>query len=120
MLLEEALFSVLSPLVAGRVFPDVAPMDTPRPYVTYQQIGGDSVAYVGKDRPNIENALVQINVWGNARLEVSALRRSIEDELVAAVAFEARPSGASSSRHEPDMSPPAFGARQDFSIWIAR
>ena len=32
--------------ICPRVFPDVAPLSTARPYITYQQIGGQSLRFV--------------------------------------------------------------------------
>ncbi len=39
MTVEADIFNALSPLVGGRVFPDDAPFDTVKPYITEQQIG---------------------------------------------------------------------------------
>ena len=76
--------AALSPLVAGRVFPDVAPLDTPRPYITYQQVGGTAHAYIDKALPDHEHALVQLNVWADTRLQAAALRKLTEASLIAA------------------------------------
>ena len=119
-MLEEALYAALSPLVAGRVFPDVAPLDTPRPYITYQQIGGDAHGYLGKELPDHEHALVQLNIWADTRLAASLVRKLAEANLVAATAFEARPASGPISQHEPDLTPPGYGTQQDFNIWTPR
>ena len=119
-MLEEALYAALSPLVAGRVFPDVAPLDTPRPYITYQQIGGDAHGYLGKELPDHEHALVQLNIWADTRLAASLVRKLAEANLVAATAFEARPASGPIAQHEPDLTPPGYGTRQDFNIWTPR
>ena len=119
-MLEESLYAALSPLVAGRVFPDVAPLDTPRPYITYQQIGGDANGYIGKELPDHEHALVQLNIWADTRLAASLVRKLAEANLVAATAFEARPASGPIAQHEPDLTPPGYGTRQDFNIWTPR
>ena len=119
-MLEEALYAALSPLVAGRVFPDVAPLDTPRPYITYQQIGGDAHSYIGKELPDHEHALVQLNIWADTRLAASLVRKLAEANLIAATAFEARAASGPTSQHEPDLTPPGYGTRQDFNIWTPR
>lgn len=120
MLIEEALYTALGSLVSGRVFPDVAPLDTPRPYITYQQIGGDAHSYIGKELPDHEHALVQINIWADTRLQAAALRKLAEASLIAATAFEARPAAGPISQHEPDLTPPGYGTQQDFDIWTPR
>jgi hypothetical protein len=38
--LEPLVFQALTGLVGGRVYPDIAPTNTPRPYITWQQVGG--------------------------------------------------------------------------------
>ena len=119
-MLEEALYAALSPLVSGRVFPDVAPLDTPRPYITYQQIGGDAHGYLGKELPDHEHALVQLNIWADTRLQATLVRKLAEANLVAATAFEARPASGPTSQHEPDLTPPGYGTQQDFNIWTPR
>lgn len=118
--IETLVFQALTGLVSGRVYPDIAPTNTPRPYITYQQVGGDPVAYVGKELSDNQHALVQFNTWADTRLEASALCRQIEAALVQATAFEARPESGLIAQHEPDLTPPGYGARQDFSIWHPR
>ncbi len=52
MTLEAALAAVLE-TVCPRVFPDFAPTSTARPYITYQQIGGEAPVYVDNTVPNV-------------------------------------------------------------------
>ena len=119
-MLEEAIYAALSPLVSARVFPDVAPLDTPRPYITDQQVGGTAHAYVDKALPDHEHALVQLNVWADTCLAAALVRKLTEANLIAATAFEARPASGPISQHEPDLTPPGYGTRQDFDIWTPR
>lgn len=115
MTLEAELFALLSPIVAGRVFPDVAPNGTIAPYATYQQVGGEVINYLGREVPDLHHARVQINVWCATRMQASMLARQIEDAFRTATAFQASPLGAPVSR-APEESP-LYGAMQDFSIW---
>ena len=71
MSLESDLYTVLS-AVCPRTFPDFAPTSTVRPYVTYQQIGGAAVNYLGREIPNKRNARMQVNVWANSRASASS------------------------------------------------
>ena len=120
MSIESLLFSALKGLVGNRCYPDVAPDKTQRPYITYQQIGGDAHGYLGKELPDHEHALVQINIWADTRLAASLVRKLAEANLVAATAFEARPASGPIAQHEPDLTPPGYGTRQDFNIWTPR
>lgn len=118
MTLEASIFDTLKGLVGNRVFPDVAPYDTPMPYITYQQIGGQSVNYVDDAIPDSRNAIVQFNGWDATRSGAAALAKQIEDALRAAAAFTARPVSEPISQHEPGLE--RYGTLQDFSIWADR
>jgi hypothetical protein len=116
MALEEKL-AVLLQAICPNTFPDFAPIGTPKPYVTWQQIGGDTVDTIDNVVPSIENALVQINVWSDRRLEAKALIKQIEAALISAQNLQARPTDAAVSDGDPDI---GRCSRQDFSIWADR
>jgi hypothetical protein len=118
MSIEAAIHAVLAPLVGNRVFPDVAPVTTPKPYVTYIQIGGEIVEYLGRETPSIQNGRFQVNVWGTTRLESSRVMLQIEAALIAATTFQARPLSAPTSTYDHDMI--LYGSMQDFGIWSNR
>lgn len=117
MIIESELVAVVTPH-CDRVFPDTAPVDTARPYVTYQQIGGDPLTYVDDAVPTLKNGVFQFNVWADTRLEASALLLEIESALIVHAGFGARPTSAPMWDYDPDME--RFCSRQDFSIWSAR
>lgn len=114
MSLETSLYAALA-AVCPRVFPDVADTSTVRPYVTYQQVGGDVINPLSNGSPGRRNASVQINVWANTRLQANSLSLQIEDAMRAATAFIAQPQSASFSDYDYDMS--VYGSQQDFSVW---
>lgn len=108
-----ALLKTLCP----RVFPDVAPTITQKPYVTYQQIGGVPLRYVDNTAADKRHHMMQINVWASTRKEANQLSRAIEDALCAATVFTARPmSEAVADAEDEDLR----GNRQDFHIWATR
>lgn len=118
MSIESGVFDLLRGLVGGRVFPDVAPVGTARPYITYQQIGGQAVNFVDDTSPNLENAFLQINCFADARNDANTLARSVETTLRGATAFSARPEANFISTHDADLN--RYGTLQDFSVWAAR
>lgn len=120
MALEADLVACLGALVGGRVFPDVAPIDTPRPYVTYQQVGGDAVSFDDATVSDAENALVQINVWASTRLQANSIARQVQSALITSSAFTARPTVAFRNLLQEDIEPVLYGTLQDFSIWCQR
>lgn len=118
MTLESSLFDLLSPLVSGRVFPDVAPFDTPRPYIVYQQIGGRAPGFMDRTVPSKQNAYMQITSWADTRLASKALALDVEAALTVATTVQASPQSAAVSEHDDELQ--RSGARQDFSIWADR
>jgi hypothetical protein len=117
MTLEEKLFGELSAL-CPRVFPDFAPSDTERPYVTFQQIGGQVVQCLDNTLPSKQNADIQVNVWADSRKEAKALILLIEASLTVATAIQASPQAAAVSDFDVDME--RYCSRQDFDIWADR
>jgi hypothetical protein len=116
MSFESDLHTLLSG-VTPRVFPDVAPSRTARPYVTYQAIGGQVLNMVANVAPGVRNATLQINVWSNTRAEALQVMRAIEDAMCTASVFKAaRPIGAAVADYDADI--PVYGARQDFTVWF--
>ena len=112
-MLESDLFTKLSTLVSGRVYPDVASTAT-MPYITYQQIGGTPVNFLGAESSSKKNARMQINVWSKTRLEASTIIRQVEDLMVQTPLF-GKVEGGAESTYEPDTK--KYGSRQDFSFW---
>ena len=117
MSLETQLFTVLSGL-CPRTFPGYAPITTARPYVTYQQIGGEAVNMLDRFVPNKRNANIQVNVWSNTMAEAMTLIQSIEDALRMSVVFQAEPQNAPVTDFDADI--PVYSAVQEFNIWADR
>lgn len=117
MSLETQLTTLLL-TVCPRVFPDFAPITTARPYVTYQQIGGESVNMLDRWVPNKRNATMQVNVWSATRAEAMTLIQSIEDALRMTTVFQAESQNAPTTDFDADG--PLYSAIQDFSIWADR
>lgn len=114
MSFESDLYTVLT-AVTPRAFPDFAPVATARPYVTYQQIGGQVVTMLASTAPGIRQSEVQINVWSDTRMEAMTLARAIEAAMCTATAFTARPAGDVVADYDADV--PVYGTRQDFRCW---
>ena len=118
MTVEADLFNLLKTLVSNRAFPDFAPVNTARPYITYQQIGGEVVVFTEGAMADHDNARFQINVWGDTRASVKALSKQIETLLVGASVFQAQPESAAIADYDHDSL--VYGSMQDFSIWSVR
>ena len=117
-MIEAKLYACLKSLCANRVFPDFAPMSTARPYVTYVQIGGEALSRIGAGVHGLKHGRFQCDVWGDSRLQCSALMLQIEQALLSAGDFQARAIGAMRSNYDPDML--IYQGSQDFSVFSAR
>jgi len=116
-MLDEQLYLELA-AVCPRVFPDFAPTDTERPYVTFQQIGGEAPGFIDRTVPSKENAHMQVNVWSDSRREAKVVIKAIEERLIGATAIQASPIAAAASDFDADME--RYCSRQDFNIWADR
>ncbi len=117
MTMEASLHALLK-TQCQRVFPDVAPQGTARPYVTWQGLGGEAARFLDNTAADQRNTLLQINAWSTTRMEALSLIRQIEDALCASGAFIARPEGEALSVYEDD--PQLYGCVQRFNVWSAR
>lgn len=113
MSLETTLTAAIGALCGGRCYPDVAPHDTTRPFVTWQQVGGPVVSPLDSAAP-AEGARIQVNAWADSRKTANELMQSIAAALRVAP-LHARPPSALIARRD-DISD-LYGAQQDFVIW---
>lgn len=65
----------------------------------------------------MRNARMQINTWAGTRLEANNLMRAVEVEILGTRALQATAIGALVATYDPSVS--LYGARQDFSVWLA-
>ncbi|HEX7823631.1 MAG TPA: DUF3168 domain-containing protein, partial [Mycobacterium sp.] len=98
--MESDLTTLLKTL-CPRVTPEIAPTSTTKPYVTYQQIGGDVINPINNDAPGRRCAVLQINVFSDKRAEAVALIDLIEDAMRSFHA--ARPQAAKFTDYDHDM-----------------
>jgi len=117
MSLESDLFAIVS-AVCPRTFPDHAPFDTQRPFVIWNQMGGQVINPIAREVPDKRNAFVQITVWSDTRAEAVTVSQQIEAALIQATQFQAKPYSAIVATSDEELG--IRGAMQDFSIWAAR
>ena len=114
MSFESDLYDAIKGLVSNRVFPDVAPLSTVKPYITYQKVGGEAWNYLETVFHGFRHARVQVNCWAETRLEAAALARSVEVALVQSTTLRGWVEGAVVDLHEDELS--LYGTRQDFTF----
>ena len=118
MTTESDLFNTLKTLVANRVYPDLAPLNTARPFIVYGQVGGESLAFLNNVLPDKKHGRFQIDVYADSRAACAVVALQVEAAMSAATVFNARAIGAPTSTYEPEVL--IFGSQQDFSIYSTR
>jgi hypothetical protein len=115
---ETIIFQTLTGLVAGRVYPDVAPQAAALPRIVYQQVGGKSINYTDAALPSTRNGRFQIASWATTRAAATGLALQVEAALILSASIQARPIGAHVSIFE--QATGLYGAYQDFDVWSDR
>ncbi len=115
MTTESLLNDALKTLVSNRVYPDVAPENTTRPYITYQQVGGEGVNFVDVTVPSKKHSRFQVNVWADTRAAAAALAIQVEDALRVVTALQTTVLSAPVATYDPATK--YKGTRQDYSFW---
>lgn len=110
----QLLVSMVMPLFDDRVFPDSAPFDTPKPYCTWQQVGGKPMNLWAGGATDKVPSRIQFNVWAETRLEASTKIQALENLLKSDPLF-GRSEGGAIGRYESDT---LYGAEQHFSFWL--
>lgn len=87
MIIEDRIIAALEGLVDGRVCADMAEEGTERPYIVFQNVGGQPLSFIDGSAPDKEFARVQVSVWCATRSEASALGKLVEDTLRATTAL---------------------------------
>lgn len=114
---EADLVTVLN-AVCPRVYPDVAPAGAPKPYVTWQALGGRSLRNLDKTHGGKRHTFLQINTWADTRAAATTLIRAIEDAVTATTDFIGMPDGEPQSTYEPDTK--LYGSIQRYSVYSDR
>lgn len=114
----EADITAILKTICPRVAPDFMATIPERPYITYQQIGGEAPTFLDGSLPSKENGEFQIDVWADTRVEAKLIIKQIEVAMTAATVFQARALAASRSDSDPDMK--LYCSRQDWNIWSSR
>lgn len=115
MTAEDHIYQLLKDLANGRVFPDVAELGTPKPYITYQAVGGAPINYLSGDRPDKQQVRMQVNVWAESRIEASELGMLVEDTMRSAHHLQVEVSTGRTSTY--DEQTDLRGTMQDFVIF---
>ncbi len=113
MSLEQDLVAVAQ-TQCPRVYPSTAPVNTPRPFVTWDHIGGDSLRYMEGTAPTTRLAQLQVTVWADTKNEGTALQLALEDAFCNAAGFTCSPLGGLQGGYEHDAQ--LWRTYQDYEV----
>jgi hypothetical protein len=112
---EDHIDAALQHLAGGRIFPDVAPLDAAKPYITYQVVGGEPMNFLSGDRPSKQHVRMQVNVWSERRIEASEIGMLAEDALRSATALQVEVASGRVATYDEDTN--LRGTMQDFTLY---
>jgi len=118
MTIEESIYEALNPLVGNRVFPDFAPLGTARPFITFEQVGGDALSYLNGTLPDKKNGRFEIGVYADSRASCAAVALLVESVMAAATAFQSTAIHAPISDYASDVM--IYSSTQNFSVFSSR
>ena len=117
MSLESDVLAVLQ-AQCPRVYPSQAPLNTVRPFLTYDHLGGDALRYMDGTAANKRMAQLQVTVWAADKPTAITLMLAVEEAMCTAAAFSCAPVGALQSGYEYEGE--IFRSFQEFSVLGAR
>jgi hypothetical protein len=115
--LESDVLAVLQ-AQCPRVYPSQAPLNTVRPFLTYDHLGGDALRYMDGTAANKRMAQLQVTVWAADKPTAITLMLAVEEAMCTAAAFSCAPVGALQSGYEYEGE--IFRSFQEFSVLGAR
>jgi hypothetical protein len=118
MSVESDLFGLLKGLVGNRCFPDFAPLGTVRPFLTFEQVGGEALSFIDGTLPDKKNGRFEIGVYADSRASCAAIALQVESLMAAATVFQASAIHAPISDYASEVK--IYSSTQNFSIFSTR
>ena len=118
MTVESQIYEVLKSLVGNRCFPDFAPLGTVRPFITFEQTGGDALSFLDGSLPDKKNGRFEIGVYADSRASCAAIALQVESVMAAATAFQASAIHAPISDYASEVM--IYSSTQNFSVFSER
>ena len=118
MTTELTIYTTLKSLVGDRCFPDFAPLGTVRPFITFEQAGGDALYFVDGTLPDKKHGRFEIGVYANSREECAAIALQVEAAMAAQTAFQSTAIHAPISDYASEVK--IYSSTQNFSVFSTR
>jgi hypothetical protein len=118
MTVESDLYGLLKGLVSNRCFPDFAPLGTVRPFITFEQVGGEALSFLDGTLPDKKHGRFEISVYADSRAACAAVALQVESVMAAATVFQSTAIHAPISDYADDVK--IYSSTQNFSVFSTR
>ena len=118
MTVESDLYGILKGLVSNRCFPDFAPLGTFRPFITFEQVGGEALSFLDGTLPDKKHGRFEISVYADSRAACAAIALQVESVMAAATPFQSMAIHAPISDYADEVK--IYSSTQNFSIYSTR
>jgi len=118
MTVETDLFDSLKGLVGNRCYPDFAPLGTVRPFITYEQAGGDALYFIDGSLADKKHGRFEIGVYADSRASCAAIALQVETTMAAVTAFQSTAIHAPISDYASEVK--IYSSTQNFSVFSTR
>ncbi|WP_315125312.1 DUF3168 domain-containing protein [Comamonas antarctica] len=111
--MDEPLHAAIAAVIPN-CYGTVAPANAPEPYVIWQRIGGNAAEYLDNEDPQVDEALVQVEIFDSDILAPKALMKALTTALRGHPDLTVRPDGGLRDDYDHDMQ--LFSAARDFNV----
>lgn len=111
--MDEVLHAAIAAVIPN-CYGTVAPANAAKPYVIWQRIGGDPPEYLDNEDPQVDQALVQVEIYADEILVPKALMKVLTTALRQHPDLVVRPNGGMHDDFDHDMQ--LFAAARDFTV----
>lgn len=112
-MIEETIFSTLTGLVGGRVYPLIAPDKPTTPFIVYQNVANSPENTLADGVP-INNTRIQLDCYASSYAAVKALAASLQAAMAAAAFTNIQL--MNQDLYEPDVK--LYRVQFDYSLWF--
>ena len=118
MSVEADIRNTVKSLVADRCFPDFAPLGTVRPFIVFEQVGGEALSFIDGSLPDKKHGRFEIGVYADSRAACAAVALQVESVMAAATVFQSMAIHAPISDYADEVK--IYSSTQNFSVFSTR
>lgn len=108
------VYTALSALAGGRVYPDILPQNVTLPAITFFRVSGRHEVSMGGSS-GLDNLRVQVDCWASSRSDADTLAESVRTAMFAATTFSVGGVDGPMDTYEDDTL--IYRTSMDFSVW---